>query len=337
MNVYKRTITKLISVCMAFAALCACNTITEELPLCSNYVKFTYTRNMKYVDAFPVEVKRVDLYIFDEQDRFVTHLNDAAEHFASDYRMELSLPAGKYHLIAWAGLEEQCYDFASQLIKGKSTPKDLCVKMKRKAIANALKSNGKQESFAITALQNEELPSLWHAETSIEITDYESHTTVMDLTKDTNRLRIIVQAEGLEEASKEALDFQITGKNGFLNYDNSLLPDEGIAYLPYFTEEVDLSGKAKGITAMAAEMNTMRLMENENMRLKISKKNGEEIIHIDLIKYLLLTKMNYHNMEAQEYLDRQDEYAIIFYLDSNYMIVKIKINEWIIRPQDTDF
>lgn len=38
------------------------------------------------------------------------------------------------------------------------------------------------------------------------------------------------------------------------------------------------------------------------------------MLNINLNNYLLLTKMEGHDISAQEYLDRQDEYSIIFFL-----------------------
>lgn len=298
----------------------SCSTITENLQPCGNYVRFTYTMNMKYVDAFDVEVKRVDLFVFDENDRFVTRLSDEKASFGRDYRMPLDLKSGKYHLVAWAGLYERSYIFPEDLKVGESTPLDLKVMMRREA----------------DAMQRTELDALWHSETDFEIVDNESRTTVMDLCKDTNKLRIVVQGEQGMGLSSAVTDFETTIRNGHLNYDNSLLDDEVISYKPYFQQDADLGDSS--VSAVVAEMNVLRLMEHEPARLVISDNAGHKMVDIDLVKYLLLTKMEGHAMSSQEYLDRQDEYAMIFFLNrdamGNYLVVKIQINDWVIRPQD---
>lgn len=324
----RRIFLKLIFVMMAFAALCACNTITEELPPCVNRVKFTYTRNMKFVDAFTVEAKHVDLYIFDENNRFVACISRDTETMADRQTMELPpLPAGKYHLIAWAGFNPNSYKYIQQMKEGQSTQQDLKVMMLR---------DKAQGLDGVKAIQPRELAPLWHAETEVDLCPLMAKTITMDMTKDTNKLRIVLQADGAKALNKDNLLFQLTADNGFLNYNNALLLDEKIGYHPYFKADGEVSENKDGVSVVVAELNTMRLMENGDVKLKIQKKDGEELIHIDLIKYLLLTKMEGHDMPAQEYLDRQDEYALVFFLDANYMIVKIKVNGWTIRPQNGD-
>lgn len=319
---------KLLVIVMTLCMAVSCNTITEDLPPCRNYVRFTYTRNMKFADAFSVEVKSVDLFVFDENDRFVT-CQSSKSPFADGGQMELLLTPGKYRLIAWAGLSDNSYIFHKELEKGVSTPNDLTVMMKR-------------EHTAVTeggAVMTSELDALWHAETVVEISEAQSKTTVMDLTKDTNKLRIVVQADFDTPLGVDDLDFRVTGANGFLNYDNSLLKDETIVYKPYFMSDATVGGQngEGGVNAVVAELNTMRLMTDEPMRLVVTrKKDGQKIVDVDLVEYLLLTKMEGHQMPAQEYLDRQDEYAMVFLLNGNYMVVQIKINDWVIRIQEGD-
>lgn len=48
---------KLLVTVMTLLMMASCNTITEDLPHCQNYVRFTYMRNMKFADAFSVEVR----------------------------------------------------------------------------------------------------------------------------------------------------------------------------------------------------------------------------------------------------------------------------------------
>ena len=60
---------------------------------------------------------------------------------------------------------------------------------------------------------------------------------------------------------------------------------------------------------------------------------------IDLIPYLLLTKMEGHDIPAQEYLDRQSEYAVVFFYDSelvSFLAGKIVINGWTIWLKNED-
>ena len=133
------------------------------------------------------------------------------------------------------------------------------------------------------------------------------------------------------------MDFTITDDNGLLEHYNSLLPDEQITYKPYFKADADLGEGEGGMDAVVAELNTLRLLDGCKPRLLISNRDGKSLVDIDLIKYLLLTKMEGHDMPEQDYLDRQDEYALIFFLNKdaldNYALMRKKVNGWIIRPQ----
>lgn len=318
-----------LMIVMTLFMLVSCDTITEDLPQCRNYVRFTYTRNMKFADAFSVEVKKVDLFVFDEKDRFVTCLSSISP-FAPCGKVALDLPSGKYHLIAWAGLSENSYLFCNNLVAGVSTPEDLTVRMKREYLAR------RQDE----AVMNRELDALWHCETIVEVSEEQSKTTVMDLTKDTNKLRLVVQADSGTSLDVTDLDFRLVGTNGYLNYDNSLLPDEPVVYLPYYLSDVtvgDQTGEG-GVKAVIAELNTLRLLKDASMKLLVTrKKDGRKVVDINLVEYLLLTKMEGHQMSAQEYLDRQDEYSIVFLLNGEYMVVQVQINDWVIRIQEGDF
>jgi hypothetical protein len=55
------------------------------------------------------------------------------------------------------------------------------------------------------------------------------------------------------------------------------------------------------------------------------------VLSIPLIEYALLVKGNYNrNMSNQEYLDRQDEYNLTFFLDESgeWISSSIIVNSW---------
>ncbi|MDE6559736.1 MAG: FimB/Mfa2 family fimbrial subunit, partial [Muribaculaceae bacterium] len=52
-------------------------------------------------------------------------------------------------------------------------------------------------------------------------------------------------------------------------------------------------------------------MKGPDAKLSITRTtDGEEIVNIPLVDYLLLVRNYYGNMPDQEYLDRQDDYSI---------------------------
>ena len=65
----------------------------------------------------------------------------------------------------------------------------------------------------------------------------------------------------------------------------------------------------------------------------------ETVLSIPLVDYALLVKGQYNRtMDDQEYLDRQDEYALTFFLDegNQWMNSFIYINSWRIVLQNTE-
>ncbi|EJW90673.1 protein containing DUF1812, partial [gut metagenome] len=280
----------------------ACNTITEHLEPCGHVLTFRYDYNMKFVDAFPQEVKKIDVYVFDEDNHYITTLTKERQPSDGALSIPLRLPEGKYHFIAWAGLYPRSYDFMHPFGTEKITPELLHVKVLRSK----------------EGIQDTELDDLWYGEATVELTYDRSRVVVIGLTKDTNRFRIVVQGTENMDLQPDDIHVSISDCNGWLAPDNSLLPDEEITYRPYFQATADVSGaEGKRLPAVVSELNTLRLMETQHPRLVIHTSNGEVLVDIDLIEYLLLTKMEGHQMPPQEYLDRQDEYALIFFLNKD--------------------
>lgn len=77
------------------------------------------------------------------------------------------------------------------------------------------------------------------------------------------------------------------------------------------------------------------------MRLHVYEHStGRSIINIPLIDYALLVKGNYQSrMDDQEYLDRQDSYSLVFFLDekANWQASTIYINSWRVVLSNSDF
>lgn len=102
-------------------------------------------------------------------------------------------------------------------------------------------------------------------------------------------------------------DYEIIESNGYLGHDNSLLDDDVLSFQPYFMEQ-------KNPSAAAVELNTMRLMEDRPARFVVTEKaTGKKVFDINLTDFLILTSMEGNKMKPQEYLDREDEYKIIFF------------------------
>ena len=297
--------------------LFSCTSIDETLPECRLYVRFRYDYNMEFSDAFASQVNRVDVFVFDKDGTFVIKKSEQGETLGGSYRMPLPLPAGEYRIAAWAVMSD---DFEMpEPVAGKTTLEELTVRMKR------------EESL----VHNKALNPLWYGGVqAVSFTGRQEQTETVSLIKDTNKFRFILQKSGPgEELDINDCLFEIRADNGYYDWNNDLLDDDMISYRPYYLEKVEDVG-------IVVEMNTMRLLEHKKVYLTLTRKSdGKELMRIDLIPYLLLTKMEGHNIPAQEYLDRQSEYAIVFFYNPellNFLSTKIVINGWTIWLKGED-
>ena len=297
--------------------LFSCTSIDETLPECRLYVRFRYDYNMEFSDAFASQVNRVDVFVFDKDGTFVIKKSEQGETLGGSYRMPLPLPAGEYRIAAWAGMSD---DIAlTEPVAGTTTLEEWTVRMKR------------EESL----VHNKALNPLWYGGVqAVSFTGRQEQTETVSLIKDTNKFRFILQKSGPgEELDINDCLFEIRADNGYYDWNNDLLDDDMISYRPYYLEKVEDVG-------IVVEMNTMRLLEHKKVYLTLTRKSdGKELMRIDLIPYLLLTKMEGHNIPAQEYLDRQSEYAIVFFYNPellNFLSTKIVINGWTIWLKGED-
>lgn len=298
--------------------LFSCTSIDETLSECQLYVSFRYDYNMEFTDAFATQVNRVDVFVFDKDGTFIMKKSEQGKTLGSgSYRMQLQLPIGEYRIATWAGMSD-AFEMPEPVAE-KSTLEDLTVKMKR------------EESL----IHNKVLEPLWYGEIqTVNFTGKQEQTETVRLIKVTNKFRFILQKSGPgEELDMNDCLFEIRADNGYYDWNNDLLDDDMISYQPYHLEKVEDVG-------IVAEMNTMRLLEHKKVYLTLTRKSdSKELMKVDLIPYLLLTKMEGHNIPAQEYLDRQSEYAIVFFYNPellNFLSTKIMINGWTIWLKGED-
>ena len=338
---FARQFSSLIMVLALGSAVVSCdNILAEEEEDCSVHyrVKFKYDYNMKYADAFANEVSSVTLYAFDDNGKLAFQKTESGEILKEqDYYMDLEVPSGDYRLITWAGRLDEEASFSVPLRI--STYEELKCKMER---AYSRAADG-------SAYIEKELTGLWHGD--IQTHNFPSRaamieTVTVPLVKNTNKIRIILQQINGPGLDVDNFEFSITDNHGYMNYDNMLLEDEILTYYPYvhadgstaFDDDVQVE-EGDDISVAIAQLTVGRLVEGQNPYLTITNsKSGETILSIPLIKYLLLTEAEGHDMTSQEYLDRQDEYHMTFFLDENmaWINTRIIINDWIVRFNDFD-
>lgn len=332
---------KLMFLTVLAGAMASCDSILEhEEGDCSvQYrIRFKYDYNMKFADAFANEVKTVTLYAFDNNGQFIYQKTEEGEVLKNDdYSMKVDIEPGEYHLIAWAGLNDE--SFAVPLLTpGASDIEELTVKTNR---ITQTRANGENVN-----LVNKQLSALWHGESVRSFTrSGRQETITIDLVKNTNTLRIVLHQMDGVNIDINKFDFSVYDDNGWMNYDNTLLKDDLLTYKPYSkssgtTTRATEDGENTPISVAVAQLSIARLLADQKPILRITdKETGKTIIQIPLIEYINLLRMEeYTNMSDQEYLDRQDEYSMTFFLDKDMSWLKttIIINGWTIRLNDSE-
>ncbi|MGV8093198.1 MAG: FimB/Mfa2 family fimbrial subunit [Mangrovibacterium sp.] len=326
----KNRILFVLSALMAILPLSSC--IKDNLDDCGIDVRFDYSYNMLSSNSFGVQADRVSLYVFDEPGTLVLQQTSRGDALSNDYRLHIeALKAGKYRFVAWSqgsGVEGDAADFDVPVMTvGSSSLGDLTYSLKR--------TDGVQQHELNTFL-------VGTVEAEIESSEATRLVTV-NLKKVTRKIRVILLPyTGGSQLDVSDYDFKIVDEvgSGCINYDYSVLPDEAITYWPYYAANVqpnapETLSPGEVDRAAVVELNTSRLIESHNPRLVISgKTSGEEIVRLNLPWFLSLTEMESHRQgwNLQEYLDRQDKFALTFFLNQgSWMQGTIIINGWVIN------
>ena len=293
---------------------------------CGTYynIEFKYDYNMKYADAFAHEVNSLALYVFDQNNTLVEAIveSDSSKLATDNFAVALELESGKYELVAWGGLmNEESFDLLADVQVGKTTREELqvaikCVEQKR---------------------VEEDLLPLFHGTMSLDYTSEPGiYTETMSLVKNTNVVRIVLQ-QMAEDMNIDNFRYEITADNGLLDWNNEVIADGMLTYVPWSittgsANVADTETRAEQVSVAVAEFTINRMIDGNSPILTIYNIEKEEpVLSIPVADYALLVKGNYNSqMSNQEYLDRQDEYNMTFFLDkdSNWLSTSIIVNSW---------
>ena len=325
----KRNIISVMGVAVLAAFLTiqsSCDTVyDDDLQPCPHGVslRFVYDYNMEYANAFPAKVDCVTLYVFDSEGNYVTTHTETGEVLQNeDYRMQLDLEKGDYRFVAYGGLacEEHSFALLDEPQAGTQWSA-LSVEMLHDNFSSGIK-----------------LHDFYYGteEGTVEANAYQDVT--VRLMKNTNNIRVVLQQVNGQALSNEDFIFTLTDDNTLFNYQNQLVENGIITYAPWSQGCQTVGDEEEDqITVAYAEFSTSRLVDEESHcpRLCIRRASDEKkIIDIPLIDYLLLLKSDaYSDMGTQEFLDRESEWSLIFFLDENleWQKTQIIVNGWVVR------
>ena len=323
----------------------SCNLKQDDASDCPNgvWVKLKATMDVEYGSkyndqSFANDLDNIILWVFDEKGVFIEKHTARSETLKqNDNTMYLDMDPGNYKMVVWTGTADTRYE-VTNMIPSTSTIEELKVRVARDVLN---RRSGK-------------LSSLWHGHIEDVVVKRAEYTYVtIELLKNTNTVIAVLQDISGNDFNSNDYSFEIIADNGYMDYDNNLLPDEWINYNAYLIETATVSdenarNETTNVSVARAELNTLRLMADKSSRFVVTNKEGVAILDINLTAYLLLTREYYigsngAEMSPQGYLDYEDMYRIIFFLSPTgnsanpYLCTSLKINGWIVRLNDQEF
>lgn len=306
--------------------------IREDFAECKDTydLRLVFDRNMLYTDAFASQVRSVDVKVFDSSTgrEVYSYADSGAALESADYRVALPIPPGTYDILCWAGMAESDSFGYALPAADMLQQHNVALNTENGVSGHRLNNLYHGLSRGVTFVSGN---SLGHDQ---------NQTTTVYLTKNTNRVCVMLHNLDGTELDESGFTFSITSGNALMNFDNTLDPAGRVTYRPWHVTPIMLETETKSEpvqSALAAEISMARLVPDGNSRLDVYRTaDGERIISVPLERNLLLYKGEYHSMMSdEEYLDRQDDYTITFILDRNNnwdRAAMIYINNWATPP-----
>lgn len=334
LSAFKRLFVKLLATVLVCGMAVSCDGLIYEGEgdcAVTYRVKFRYDMNMKYADAFRHEVTRVTLYVLGGDGSIVWSKTESGDALAAeDYSMVVDVPAGRYDLLAWCDAGDN----------GSFTVADA---KEKTGLRCSLKAKHSEDGTAYVDTDLDRLYYGYLSDADFTADEGESVATV-SLMKDTNHFSVVLQHISGDPIDKSKFDISISADNSRMDWNNSLMESDPVSYKAWSVEsgsaDIEKTKSDASLNVLVAELTTGRMVVGRQPRLVIrNRESGLTVLSVPLVDFALLVKGKYNAaMDDQEFLDRQDDYNMIFFLDDQDRWIKtfIYINSWKIVLQDAE-
>lgn len=306
----------------------SCDRIHEDLQPCPQglRIRFIYDYNMEFANAFMSQVDCLTVLFYNQQGNYVTSRTNTTSDLANEnWRMTVDLDPGQYTVVAYGGMACQNTSFSFVTPPDVTPLHDIEVRLNPEEVGK-------------------ELHPLFYGklDTSVEENSLTYKEVTVEMMKDTNNLRVLLQQVNGEPVDNEDFDFVITDNNTLFAWDNDLLPVPTVTYTPWARGNASPGELPDGSDASVAwaELSFSRLLTAASPRLLITEKStGKDVVDIPLNNYLLLLKSQaFATMGNQEFLDRESRWNMIFFLgEGNYWVsTTISIKDWTVRINNAE-
>lgn len=306
----------------------SCDRIHEDLQPCDQgfRIRFIYDYNMEFANGFPAQVDCLTVLFYDGQGNYVTTRTNTSSDLADEnYRMTVDLEPGEYTIVAYGGMECPEASFSFVTPPSDTRLRDIEVRLDPEKVGT-------------------ELHPLFYGrlESSVEESSLTYKEVTVEMMKDTNNLRILLQQVNGEPVDNADYDFRITDNNTLFAWNNDLLPVPMVTYTPWARGNASPGELPDGSGASVAwaEISFSRLVTAASPRLLIThRETGNNVVDIPLKNYLLLLKSQaFASMQNQEFLDRESRWNMIFFLGEGnvWISTQISIKDWNVRVNNEE-
>ncbi|MDH6306893.1 hypothetical protein M2459_003480 [Parabacteroides sp. PF5-5] len=279
------------------------------------YFKYTpATYGIEYKEGInPDEVTRMNLFIFDEDGKYVTEIIDEYPQMSFDYYMTVSgLSTGDYRFIAWGSLKDIYSISSEKFIPGETSFNEVEVYLN--TIKNGLVTDSITPLFFATYNNNNTYP----------ISAMKSQTIDLDMVQ--NTYRINVEVAGLDEVSLlNSYQFNISDDNGRYNFDNSFASCEKFKYTANCSRNMNNDELFSGLTVM-------RIAGNRSPMLNVSRSDADfPLVEDNLVELILAASSAGANIDFEKHFTFDIRYELNPEVPGTIIIY---VNGWRIVKQD---
>jgi len=284
---------RIARICIGLLALLpgVSSCLTEDMSDCIGQtvaLRFIFTHHdhtEEVTDLFTEWVEDISVYIFDENDTYLRHIQVPQRSLTDGHTLYIDLEEGEYKIVAWANLLEM-----SALVENNGEP------------------SRTEYTVGVTETHSA-ITDLFHGSTSFMIEDKDI-TQEISLIRNTHIVRVMLL--GLPDPTRSTIDdtgysVVIEGKNTRFDFENNPVTDVTTTYIPEYSElYIDPT------YVIQAGFKVQRLLTGDDIRLTIL--NGEEIEMDDHLTGRILDA--YEEIVTDHDLDRQYIYEL--YYETNY-------------------
>lgn len=329
----------------AMTTIVACDSmIYDDEGDCSVHyrVGFRYTRNILNADAFGSQVTEVNFYLFRQDGSLAFHKKELRDVTTdNDFHIDVDVVPGTYDMIAWCGGKSLTDDPASFNIDKAENP-DRIEDLRPYITLEAEEENN--------YFSRDIHPLFYGYRDNVEFKDTYGVVDLepLDLMKDTNHFSVVLQNSDGTTIDPDDINMTIEGTHSELTWQNQLAGNQDFHHRPWSMtplsadfddKDVDTRTRADGdatYNGLRAEFTTGRLMTDVKQKLTVkNNKSGETIFSIPLVDYVLLVRDMYKKAHSdQDYLDRCDDYSLVFFVNKNldWNKARVIINGWRVVP-----